>query len=54
MRSGLVTDLNHGWLGGSPDDWVIYPEFATDPNGTVEYKCPYTAPENAPQGVLLT
>ena len=38
----------HGWLGCSPDDWVVDPDSAEDTNGIAEYKCPYTAREMTP------
>ena len=53
MRSGLVIDPPHGWLGCSPDDWVIDPDVA-DSSGIVEYKCPYTARDMTPHEFCAT
>ncbi len=47
MRAGFVIHPQHGWLGCSPDDWVVDPD-SEDPNGVAEYKCPYTARDMTP------
>lgn len=47
IRAGFVIHPQHGWLGCSPDDWVVDPD-SEDPNGVAEYKCPYTAREMTP------
>ena len=41
IRSGFVICPQQGWLGCSPDDWVVDPDYQ-DPNGIAEYKCPYS------------
>ena len=46
-RSGLVISMTHGCLACSPDDWVEDYSSA-DPNGVVEYKCPYASRELTP------
>ena len=47
IRAGFVIHSQHGWLGCSPDNWVVDPDIA-DPNGVAEYKCPYSAREMTP------
>lgn len=54
MRAGLVIHPQHGWLGCSPDDWVVDPDSAEDSNGIVEYKCPYTARDMTPQEACIS
>ncbi len=54
IRAGFVIHPHHGWLGCSPDDWVVDPDSATDPNGIAEYKCPYTAREMTPEQACST
>lgn len=49
IRAGFVIHPQHGWLGCSPDDWVVDPDSAEDTNGIAEYKCPYTAREMTPE-----
>ena len=49
IRAGLVIHPQNGWLGCSPDVWVVDPDSAEDPNGLAEYKCPYTAREITPE-----
>ena len=49
IRAGFVIHPRHGWLGCSPDDWVVDPDSTEDTNGIVEYKCPYTAREMTPE-----
>lgn len=48
IRAGFVIHPLHGWLGCSPDDWVVDPD-SQDPDGIAEYKCPYTARDMTPQ-----
>ena len=49
LRAGLVIHPQHGWLGCSPDDWVVDPDVIENSNGIAEYKCPYTARDLTPQ-----
>lgn len=48
IRAGFVIHEHKGWLGCSPDDWVVDPD-SEDPNGVAEYKCPYSAREMTPR-----
>ena len=47
IRAGFMIHPLKGWLGCSPDNWVVNPD-NEDPNGLVEYKCPYSAREITP------
>lgn len=47
MRAGFVIHPQDGWLGCSPDNWVVDPD-SSDPNGLAEYKCPYSARDFTP------
>ena len=47
IQSGFVVHPQQGWLGCSPDDWVVDPDSA-DPNGIAEYKCPYSIRDTTP------
>ena len=40
-KAGLIVRMTKGWLGASPDGWVIYPSY-DPPNGMLEIKCPYS------------
>ena len=44
IRAGFVIHPLKGWLGCSPDNWVV----DEDPNGVAEYKCPFSACEVTP------
>ena len=48
IRAGFVIHPSKGWLGCSPDDWVVDPD-ASNCNGIAEYKCPYSARAMTPQ-----
>ncbi len=48
LRAGFMIHPKQGWLGCSPDNWVVDPD-AEDPNGVAEYKCPYSARDITPQ-----
>lgn len=49
LRARFVIHPQQGWLGCSPDDWVVDPDSAADTNGIAEYKCPYSAREMSPE-----
>lgn len=47
IRAGFVIHRRRGWLGCSPDNWVVDPD-SEDADGLAEYKCPYTARDMTP------
>lgn len=47
IRAGFVIHPDRGWLGCSPDDWVVDPD-SEDSDGVAEYKCPYGARDMTP------
>lgn len=52
-RQGLwFIHASEGWLGCSPDDWVVDPD-SSHSNGIAEYKCPYSARDMTPQEASL-
>ena len=36
IKAGFVIHPQHGWLGCSPDDWVVDPDSAEDTNRIAE------------------
>lgn len=53
LRAGFVIHPQEGWLGCSPDDWVVDPD-SSDSEGIAEYKCPYSAREVTPYDACLS
>ena len=47
-KAGFVVDINRCWLGASPDAWVFDPS-VDNPQGIVEFKCPYSKREETPE-----
>ena len=47
-QAGFVVHVTKGWLGASPDGWVMDPLY--DPsNGMLEIKCPYSMADKTPE-----
>ena len=48
--AGFVVHATKGWLGASPDGWVVDPSYVPS-NGMLEIKCPYTMAEKSPEEI---
>ena len=53
LPAGFMVSANRGYLGCSPDNWVVDPN-SDDPNGISEYKCPYSARDVTPEEACTT
>lgn len=49
-QAGFVVHVTKGWLGASPDGWVIDPLY-DPPNGIVEVKCPFSMANKTPEEI---
>ena len=47
-KAGFMVHSMKGWLGASPDGWVVDPSFVPL-NGLLEVKCPYSMAEKTPE-----
>jgi len=47
--TGFWVDVEHSWMGGSPDGMVSTPD---DGDGTLEIKCPYSCKEMGREEML--
>ena len=47
-QAGFVVHETKGWLGASPNGWVMDPSYEPS-NGMLEIKCPYTKADNKPE-----
>ena len=48
--AGFIVDARKGWLGASPDGWVVDPSYVPS-NGILEIKCPYSMAEKSPEEI---
>ena len=49
-KAGFIIHSMKGWLGASPDGWVVDPSFVPS-NGLLEVKCPYSMAEKTPENM---
>ena len=47
--AGFVVHPEKGWLGASPDGWVVDPSAGVASNGMAEFKCPFTKADVSPE-----
>lgn len=48
-KAGFVVHPEKGWLGASPDGWVVDPSAGVASNGMAEFKCPFTKADVSPE-----